>query len=74
MIVEAHAVDDGVSLGQAEHSRFWIARLCAWRDGSYLDKTETEIGEPIDGFAIFVETRGKTDPVREIQPHDMGGR
>ena len=42
-IVEAHAVDDGAILGQAEQARPRIAGLRPRRDGAAFDKTEAEL-------------------------------
>ncbi|MNO97060.1 hypothetical protein D3C76_887550 [compost metagenome] len=76
-VVEAHAVDDRLGLRQAEQARLGVARLRTRRDRADLDKTETQLGEAVDGRAVFVQTRRQSDRVGEVQAHDsdrQGGR
>ncbi|MNE02056.1 hypothetical protein D3C80_945190 [compost metagenome] len=76
-VVEAHAVDDRLGFRQAEQARLGVAWLRTRGDGTDLDKTETQLGEAVDGRAVFVQTRRQSDRVGEVQAHDsdrQGGR
>ncbi len=68
-VVEAHPVDDGVRLRQAEHARARIARLRARRDRAHFDKAEAERGQPVDARAVLVEPGGEPDRVAEREAH-----
>ena len=69
-IVKAHAVDNGLSFRQAKNTWLWIAWLRARRDRADLNKAKTQLGETIDGCAVFIQTGSQTDRVWKIQPHD----
>ena len=70
VVVETHAVDDALGLGQTEHARFGVARLRARRDGADLDAAEAPEGEPVNGVAVLVEAGGEADAVGEVESHD----
>ena len=67
-VIEAHAVDDGFAVGDAEEARGWVAGLWAWCERADFDEAEAEGGEAVDGGTGFVETCGETDAVREAEP------
>ncbi len=70
-VVETHAVDDRLGFRQAEQTWLRVTRLRTRRDGADFDKTETQLGETIDGCAVLVQAGGQTYRIREIQAHDI---
>ncbi len=77
IIVEAHAVDDGAVLDQAEQARARIAGLRARGDAADLDKAETQSQGAAIAFRILVKARGQADRVGKIElPQKLaqGGR
>lgn len=72
-IVEAHAVDQGVRLGQAEHPRTRIAALGSWRHGAYLQETKSEARKTVHAVSVLVQTGCQTHGIREVQSHHPGG-
>src|SRR5690606_37016872 len=73
VIVEAHAVDDALHLGQPEHAWARVPWLRAGRDGADLEEAEAEPGESVDRLAVLVEAGGQPDAVGKAQTHDFGG-
>ncbi|MNI50264.1 hypothetical protein D3C73_1049150 [compost metagenome] len=73
-VVEAHAIDDRLGFRQTEQARLRVARLRTWRDGADFDKTETQLGETIDGRAVLVQAGGQPHRIREVQAHDIHRR
>src|SRR5690606_17557626 len=71
VVVEAHAVDDGLGFRQAEQARLRVARLRARRHGADLGEAETQLAETVDGVAVLVQTGGQSDRVGEFQTHDL---
>ena len=69
-VIEAHAIDDGVCLRQAEHARLWIAGLRARRDRADFKRAKAECSQAIDICAILVEAGSKADRVRKTDAHD----
>ena len=67
MVVEAHAVDQGLGRRQAEHARFGVARLALGRDGADLDKAETHGFPGGNAFGVLVQAGGQSDTVRKTQ-------
>ncbi|MNS63971.1 hypothetical protein D3C72_970820 [compost metagenome] len=70
-VVEAHAIDDRLGFRQTEQARLGVARLRTRGDGADFDKTETQLGESVDGRAVLVQTGGQAHRVRELQAHDI---
>ena len=68
-VVEAHAVDDGLCLGQAEHARLGVARLRPRRDSADLDEAETQRRQRIYVCAILVQPGGQSERIGKGQPH-----
>jgi hypothetical protein len=54
MVVEAHSVDEGSMLRQAEQTRLGITRLGNGSHGANLYKAKTASSQPKDGFGIFI--------------------
>ena len=73
MVVETHAVDDGLLLGQAEQARLRIAVLRPGCNGADFDEAETECGQRIDVFAVFVQSGGQPYRIGQLQAHQFGG-
>ena len=69
LVVEAHAIDDRLGLGQAEQARLGVARLRPGGHGADLDKTETQLGEAIDGITVLVQARCQPHRIGKIQAH-----
>ena len=69
MIVETHAVDDGLVFGQAEQAWLGIAVLWARGDGANFDETKAQSRQCIDVFAIFVQACGQANGVFQGQTH-----
>ncbi|MNZ28088.1 hypothetical protein D3C78_453110 [compost metagenome] len=69
-VVEAHAVDDGRCLRQAEQPRLGVARLRARGDGADFDEAEAQLGETVDGRAVLVQAGRQAHRVGEVQAHD----
>lgn len=62
----------GLILDQPKQSRLVVARL--WFRGYRADlhKTEADLGQAVDGFAVLVEAGRQTDRVRELQVEQIG--
>ena len=67
VIVEAHAVDDGLVALQPEQPRPRIAALRLRRHGADLDKAEAEPQQRVGRLRALVEARGHADRIGEIQ-------
>jgi len=67
VVVEAHAIDDGARLLDAEEARPGIAGLRSRRDRSDLYETETERCKRIDVARILVEAGREPDPAHGIK-------
>ena len=61
-------------LRHAEQARLRIAALRARRDRADFDEAETQSRQAVDIFAVFVQTRRQTHGIRQVQPHQRGGR
>ena len=64
---EAHAVDDGFILHEAENARGRIPRLGAGRDRSNFHVTKSQGGESANGDAILVISSRNADGIFEGQ-------
>ncbi|MNF30918.1 hypothetical protein D3C84_116680 [compost metagenome] len=73
-VVEPHAIDDRLGFRQTEQAWLRVARLRTRRDGADFDKTETQLGETIDGRAVLVQAGGQPHRIREVQAHDIHRR
>src|SRR5574337_292668 len=71
VVVEAHAVDDALYLGQPEQAGPRIAGLRAGGDGADLQKTEAQPGQAVDGLAVLVQAGSQAHPVREAHTHHL---
>ena len=71
VVVEAHTIDHGAILDQAEQPRTGIARLTLARDRADLHVAEAEVRQRVSTGSALVETRGQTEWGREREPHDM---
>ena len=69
VVIETHAVDDGLVLRQAEQTWLGIAVLWTWGDGANFDETKTQSRQCIDVFAILVQTCGQANWVFQGQTH-----
>ncbi|MNE49730.1 hypothetical protein D3C80_1442720 [compost metagenome] len=69
-VVEAHAVDDGLGVRQAEDAWFGVARLRTRRHRADFDEAEPQLGKAVDGSAILVQACGQPHRVWKIQAHD----
>ena len=74
MVVEAHAVDDGLPQRQAEKARLGVAWLWPRRHRADFDMAETQRRQPLDALAVLVEPGGQADPIGEFQAHDAHRR
>ena len=72
MVVETHAVDDALVLGNAEKARLRITRLRLGRYRADFDKAETQSGKRIDTLAVFVQTCRQADRIGQLQTHQLG--
>ena len=63
---EAHAVDDGLGLGEAEDARAGIAALRADRHGADFDVAEAERSQAAPGQPVLVVARGQTERVGKV--------
>ncbi len=71
VIVEPHAIDDGLFFNQAKHARPRVARLRARGDGANFDEAKTECDESVDVIAVFIQARREADRIGEIQTHGV---
>ena len=62
-VVEAHAVDQRLMLGQAEQPRPWIAGLRPGRHRADLEPAEALREQARDRFGILVEAGGEAERV-----------
>src|SRR5690606_40518664 len=60
LVIEAHAVDQGLILRQAKHAGLFIAGLWSGSYGSDFDKPKAQCSHFVHIFGILVETRGQT--------------
>jgi hypothetical protein len=67
-IVEPHAVDHRLLLGEAEQARLVVAGLRLGGDRAHLDETEAERGPGVERHAVLVHAGGEADTVREVHP------
>src|SRR5579863_8078514 len=70
VIVEAHAVDDGLVWFKAEQTWAWVAGLRPRCDGAGFDEAEAEPHERGDGDGVLVEAGGQTDRIGEALAED----
>ncbi len=73
-IVEAHAVDHRLRLGQAEHAWARVAGLRSRGDGAHLQKPKAQAGQRIDVGAVLVQAGGQPDAVGERKSHQPDRR
>ena len=73
LVVKAHAVDDGLGFWQAKQAWFWVAQLWPRCDGADFDEAETEAGEHVDVFTVFIQPCGQTDAIWKSQSHALMG-
>ena len=73
VVVEAHAVDDGLVFGQAAEAWAVIARLRARGNGADFDEAESRAVKGADGDAVFIQPGGEAEAVREGQPQQFDG-
>jgi hypothetical protein len=69
VVVESHAVDQGLGLGQPEQARPGIAGLRPRRDGAAFDETEAQARQPVDVRGVLVHPGRESDRVGEGQAH-----
>ncbi len=74
MIVEAHAVDHRLVVGQAEQARLGIAGLRARGDAADLDEAEALTQHGVGHFAILVEAGGQPDRIGKIEAPMAAGQ
>ena len=68
VIVETHAVDDGLVLGQPEQARPGIALLRTRGQRPHLDEAEAHRQHLLGNLGVLVEASGEPDRGREIEP------
>ena len=71
LIIEAHAVDDGLMFRQPEHSRLGVSGLRQGRDRAHLNKSEAQGAKRIEMIGVFIETCCQPHGVWEFQPHNI---
>src|SRR6185312_2926382 len=69
VIIEAHAVDNGIGLRQAKQSGLRISRLWPGRDRANFDKSESKSCQRVYMFAVLVQSRCQSDRLGKSQPH-----
>nr|GFD58283.1 hypothetical protein [Tanacetum cinerariifolium] len=57
-VVETHAVDDALGMGQTEDPWLGITRLRTRRDSADFNETETQLSEPVDRRTVLVQPGG----------------
>ncbi len=70
IIVEAHAVDDGLVFLQPEETRRRVAGLRLRRHRSHLDEAEALPQHGIRHLGILVEARRKAERIGKVEPHE----
>src|SRR6266851_9021412 len=73
-VVETHPVDQGLMLGDSKQPGLGIARLCAWRDGSYFDGAKAQSEETWHRFGVLVQPCGQAERVREVKAASPDGK
>ena len=77
-VVEAHPVDDGLRLGDAEQTRFRVACLRSRCDRADFEETEAQSGQGVDVVAVLVQPGGESDRIGKVDAHHFhragGGR
>jgi len=71
MVIETHAIDDRLGLGQAKYPWLGVAWLRARRHGSHFDETEAQLRHSANGFAVLVQPCCQADRIGEIEPHHL---
>lgn len=70
-VVDTHAVDERLILGQPEKAGFRVAGLRLRSQGTDFNESETEMRELIVGIRILVQSAGQTDRIGEPDPEDF---
>ena len=73
MVVEAHAVDDALVFRNAEEARLRIAGLRFGRYRADFEEAEAERAQCVYVFAVFVESGGQPDRIRQADAHELDG-
>ena len=60
-----------MSLRQTKHPRSRVAGLWSGRDSTDFDEAKAKRRQSIDVIPIFVQTRSKSDRIRERQAHHV---
>ncbi len=71
LVIETHPVNDGLMLQQPKHPWFGVAGLRQRRHGTDFNKTEAQGAKRIEVIGVLIQTCGKPDGVRKIQPHNI---
>ncbi len=70
VIIETHAVEDGLARLVAKESWPWITPLREGGNGSHFDEAETEPVEGCGRASVFIQTGGKAKGMRKGHTHD----
>jgi nucleotide-binding universal stress UspA family protein len=73
IVVETHAIDDRLPLGNPEHPRPRTSRLRPRGDGTDFDEAEAQRRQRIDVLAILVEPGGQANGIGKAESHHRHG-
>jgi len=71
LVVEAHAIHDGLTLRDAEQPGTRIAGLGPGSHRAHFNEAETHGGQAVDAGPIFVQASGQTYRIGKAQAHDF---
>ncbi len=71
LVVEAHAIHDGLTLRNAEQPGPGITGLGAGGHRAHFDEAETHGGQAVNTGGVLVQTGGQTHRIGEAQAHDF---
>lgn len=67
LVVESHAVDQGIVSWQTKQAWLGIAFLWLRGYGAYFDESKSHISQLVAKFCVLVETSSQTDGIFEFQ-------
>ena len=74
VIVEAHAVDQGVVFNEAEQARLGVAGLWVAGNGAGFDKGKTQMLQACERLGVFIEAGGKANRMGEVEWAEFGAQ